>query len=139
MASTAINVQGATWEVDSSTPGTPDTEINNVVSFSGFDGQANEIDVTNLQSTAKEYLLGLQDFGTVTLECHPDLTDTGQGLLRTAKAAGTTKTFKVTFANSWSITFAAKVQAAPMSGGVDAAFEGSFQLRVTGEPTLATS
>ena len=139
MPSSAINTQGTTWQVDNLTQGTPDTAIANVKSFSGFDGQANEIDVTNLASTAKEYLLGLQDFGSVTLECNPDLADAGQGLLRDAKANGTVKTFRVTFANGWHITFTALVQAAPMSGGVDAAFDGSFQLRVTGEPALATA
>lgn len=139
MPSTAISGQGETWQVDSSTPGTPDTEIANIRDWQGFDGESSEIGITNLKSTAKEYLLGLQDFGSVTLNVNPDLADAGQNLLRTAKAAGTTKTFKITFANGWNITFAALVKSAPMSTGVDASLDGSFSLRVTGEPTLATS
>lgn len=139
MTSTAISSQGLTIEVDTTTPGTPDTEIANVYRISGFDGEAGESDISNLASTAKEFLQGLQDFGNVTLEAHPDLADAGQNALRTAKSAGTTKTFKITFANGWNITFAAFVKNNPMNMGVDQAFDGSFGLRITGAVTLAAS
>lgn len=139
MSSTAITSQGLTIEVDTSTPGTPDTALKNVYRISGFDGEAGESDISNLASDAKEFMQGLQDFGNVTIECHPDLADAGQSALRTAKSAGTTKTFKITFANGWNITFAAFVKNNPMNMGVDQPFDGSFGLRVTGAVTLATS
>lgn len=41
-----------------------------VNSISGPDGKAKLIDVTHLQSTGKEYLQGIPDFGQVTLECN---------------------------------------------------------------------
>ena len=44
------------------------TAIANVKSFSGFDGSASEIDVTNLDSTAKEFKLGLVDSGSLSME-----------------------------------------------------------------------
>lgn len=53
-------------------PGSPATytEIEQVVTISGPDGQASNIDCTHLRSTAKEYLAGLADFGQITLTCN---------------------------------------------------------------------
>ena len=39
------------------------TSVANVKNWSGFDGQAAEVDVTHLRSKAREIRLGLQDFG----------------------------------------------------------------------------
>jgi len=49
------------------------TRVSNVKSFNGFDGASSEIDVTNLDSTAKEVRLGLQDFGKLSFDINPDL------------------------------------------------------------------
>jgi len=133
MASTAIITQGTTITVEVATVATP---IANVVSFDGFDGESNEIDVTNLTSTAKEYLLGLQDFGQLTLTWHPDFNDAGQNELRTLRASGAAGVFQMTLSDGATIDFNARVRATPSSGGVDAALEGSCTLRITGEPTI---
>ena len=42
------------------------TEIGEVTDGNREDPGSSEIDVTHLQSTAKEYLIGLEDFGTYT-------------------------------------------------------------------------
>src|SRR5690242_5008086 len=68
----------------SATPQTM-TAIGEVVSAGGFDGVADEIDTTHLRSTAKEYLIGLQDFGNVQLEMNLVPTDTGQTKCRNLK------------------------------------------------------
>ena len=39
------------------------TKISNVKSYTGFDGSASEIERTNFDSTAKEFILGLFDPG----------------------------------------------------------------------------
>ena len=44
-------------------------KIGSVISFSGPSGSAGVIDVTTLDSTAKEKMIGLQDEGQVSMEC----------------------------------------------------------------------
>lgn len=137
MASTAINAQGATLEVDVAVAGTPDTAISNIKSFSGFDGEASEIDVTNLDSTAKEYRAGLQDFGSFSLEWNPDYSDAGQNNVRSAQASGAVKTFLLTLPNGTTAQFAGIVKnAQAISGGVDAVLDGSVSIKITGSVTI---
>ena len=137
MASTAIAAQGATLEIDIAVPGTPDTAIANIKSFSGFDGEAGEIDVTNLDSAAKEYRAGLQDFGSFSLEWNPDYSDAGQNNMRTAQASGAVKTFLLTLPNGTTAQFAGIVKnASSISGGVDAVLDGSVSIKVTGAVTI---
>jgi len=137
MASTAIAAQGATLEIDIAVPGTPDTAIANIKSFSGFDGESGEIDVTNLDSTAKEYRAGLQDFGSFSLEWNPDYSDAGQNNMRSAQASGAVKTFLLTLPNGTTAQFAGIVKnASSISGGVDAVLDGSVSIKVTGAVTI---
>lgn len=133
MASTAISSQGTLLKVDISATL---TNVANVVSFSGFDGESAEIDVTNLSSTAKEFRIGLQDFGNVQVECHPDFTDAGQDQVRALMASGAVGIFQLLFPNGDKIDFNALVKANPMSAGVDAVLDGSFALRLTGAITI---
>lgn len=140
MASTAISAQGATVQIDDSTQGTADVNIANVKSFSGLDGEASEIDVTNLQSTAKEYRLGLQDFGSFSMEINPDYSDSGQNVLRAAQASGAVKTFLVTLPGGTTLEFEGIVKnASSISGGVDAVLDGSVSIRITGDVTVTTA
>lgn len=114
------------------------TEVVNVKSFSGFDGEASEIDVTNLASTAKEFRLGLQDFGAFSFEWDIDLSDAGQDAVRAAQASGSVKDFKLTLPNSDTATFQGLVKnATNMSGGVDQIVGGSVSVKITGEVTFA--
>lgn len=113
------------------------TAILNVKSFSGFDGMASEIDVTNLDSTAKETRLGLQDFGKFSFDIHVDYADAGQNALRAAQASGAEKNFKLTYPNALVASFAGFVKGAPQSGGVDAVISGSVEVRVNGTVTVA--
>ncbi|MGJ8680516.1 phage tail tube protein [Paraglaciecola sp.] len=138
MASTAISAQGCTLEIDVAAAGTPDTEIANLFSFSGLDGEASEIDVTSLSSTAKEYKLGLKDYGNFSIEYHVDFDDAGQDDLRSAGVSGDVKTFRLTLPNGRTLTFSALVKNADsISGGVDATVNGGASLRITGAVTVA--
>lgn len=138
MASTAIKAQGSTLEIDVAIPGTADVEIANVRSFSGFDGEAGDIDITNLSSTAKEFDVGLQDAGGFSFEWHPDYADAGQNAVRAAQTAGTLKTFMLTLPNATTATFAGYVKNAKgVSGGTDAVVEGSVSIKITGSVTFA--
>jgi len=134
----AIETQGLLFKIGASgeSPGAL-TEIKEVVSFSGFDGSAAEIDTTNLQSTAKEFLMGLQDFGNFTVEVNHLPTDAGQVEARAAKASRVQKAFEVTFSDASTATFEGFVLSNPLSGGVDAKVDGSFVIRITGNVTFA--
>lgn len=114
------------------------TQIANVVSFKGFDGQATEIDKTDLSSVAKEFMLGLQDFGHFTFDVNKDFTDAGQVACDAAKAAGTLKSFKLLAPNGKTATFSGYVKNSPLDGGVDQILKTTgVQIRITGAVTYA--
>lgn len=113
------------------------TAIGELKSFSGFDGAASEIDITNLDSDAKEFRLGLQDFGSFKVELNVYNSDPGQAACTAAKAAGTVKDFRLTLPNDDVATFSALVKSMPVSGGVDGVISGSMDLRITGDVTWA--
>ena len=137
MASTAITAQGSVLKIDIATPGTADIAIANIISFSGFDGEASELDITNLSSTAKEKLAGLQDFGNFSFEMHPEYGDAGQDELRASQADGSLKTFELTLSDSTVIDFTGVVRnAQAITGGVDAPLAGSVSISVSGNITI---
>ena len=128
----AIVSQGFKFEIGNGNSPLTYTEVGEIVSFTGFDGQASETDVTHLTSTAKEFLMGLQDFGTLSLECNHLQADAGQVLMRSAKASGLVQDFKCTFSDTKTAIFKGYVLSNPLSGGVDAKVGGSFNIRITG-------
>src|SRR3954466_4489659 len=135
--SDAIETQGFTFEIaaDDGSPITY-TAVGEVVSFNGFDGKAAEIDVTHLQSTAKEFLMGLQDFGSFSIEVSYLPADAGQVAMRAAKASRDRQIFRCTFSDSSTAVFNGYVLSNPVSGGVDAKVNGSFDIRITGSVTF---
>lgn len=133
MASTAKSAQGSTMQVESDDPDVADTKIINLKTFSGFDGENSEIDVTNLDSEAKEYVSGLQDFGSFSMEWDVDYSDPGQNIVRAAQATGATKAFLLTLPNGEKAQFLAIVKnAQAINGGVDQTLTGSASLKITG-------
>jgi hypothetical protein len=135
----AVNVDttGATLTVTSATaaPATFAT-IGNIKSFQGIDGTANEIDVTNLLSAAKEVRLGLPDSGQFTIEVDQDSTDAGQIAVRVSCQAQTLKQYKITFAGGAVLTFSAYCKKFSTAAGIDQVVKGSIALRITGAYTL---
>lgn len=114
------------------------TPIGNLTTFKGFDGQANEIDKTNLSSVAKEFMLGLQDFGHFTFDVDKDFTDAGQLACDAAKRAGTLKNFKLTLPNGKTATFSGYVKNSPLDGGVDQILKTTgVSIRITGDVVYA--
>lgn len=110
------------------------TKVENLVSFNGFDGQASELDVTDLDSTAKEFMLGLQDWGTFSFDVNRDFNDAGQQAVDAAKRAGAQKAFKLTLPNGKTKTFNGYVKNSPLEGGVDQVLKTSgVTLRITGD------
>jgi hypothetical protein len=108
------------------------TNIANVRTFSGFDGSASEIDVTNLESIAKEFRLGLTDPGQFTFELDYDSANAGHAALRARQISGALSSFKLTLPNAAVITFSAYVKKFSLGGGVDAVAKTAVDLRITG-------
>lgn len=108
--------------------------INNLLTFKGFDGQAAELDATNMQSTAKEFMIGLQDFGQFSFDVHRDFSDSGQQALDAAKRASTLRSYKLTLPNLKTKTFSAYCKNSPLEGAVDQLVKSSgVNLRITGD------
>lgn len=112
--------------------GTTAQTVGGVVSFTFGDGQASDIDISTLASTAKEYRQGLQDFGDCTLEVKRDPNDAGQSAMEAAKAAQATRETVITLPSGDVATFNAYVKSISSSGGVDDVVNGTATLKVTG-------
>ncbi|NBO82310.1 MAG: phage tail protein, partial [Betaproteobacteria bacterium] len=113
------------------------TKVGNVRSYNGFDGSASEIDRTNFDSTAKEFILGLVDPGHFGVEVDQDNSDAGQIALMTAMATGLIRNFKLQLPNGNSATFTAYVKKFSSQGAVDQAIRRSADLRISGAVTWA--
>lgn len=134
----AVETQGTVFAINSAGSGSPVwTTIKGIVSFSGFDGQAAEIDISDMESVAKEFLIGLPDNGSLSLDANWMPADAGQVALRTARTARTLESFKITWSDNTTTTFSGYVMQASRNGGVDAKVDTSFVIRISGAVTDA--
>lgn len=131
----AIESQGFKLEIATVATASPVayTEVKECTTFSGYDGQAAEIDVTHLQSDAKEFRMGLQDNGTYKVDVNYLPNDPGQILARAAKASRVIQPCRVTYSDGSTDKFSAFVISAPVSGAVDGKVDSSFSLRISGD------
>jgi hypothetical protein len=113
------------------------TGVGNFKTYSGFDGQPTELDVTNMASSAKEIRLGLVDYGQLSLDFDLDNADSGQTVMLAAYAGGLAKQFKLTLPNAATATFTAYVRKFSSSGGVDQIVKRNAELRISGPVTWA--
>jgi len=111
------------------------TDIVNIHDFSGFDGTASEIDVTTLESTAKEFRLGLVDPGQFTMTIDYDNTNAGHIALRSKQVSGLLTNFKLTLPNTNVITFNGYVKKFGLAGGVDQVAKTAVDIRISGPIT----
>lgn len=126
-----INAQDTTFTFNGQTVG-------GIISFSGFDGEATDIDITTLASTAKEYRQGLQDFGNFSIELFRDQNDAGQAAISTALAAQSTVTCVLTLPDDVALnvaTFSAYAKSMDLTGSVDEVARGTVNMKVTGSVT----
>jgi len=97
------------------------------------DGGADEIEVTTICSTAKEFEQGLSDSGTLQLDYNSAPNSVIQTALRTAKVSGDQVAFKITFPNSGgTVIMLGTVQSQSMSGSVNDVWKGSATVKLTG-------
>lgn len=139
MSSNALLSQGMTIAAGDGASPEVFTTIPEVNSIDGPGGQANEIDVTDLSSTGREKLLGIQDEGDITVEINYLPGNTTHAQLRSDKAAGTKRNYRITFTDSpattW--TFEALVKGFAVSNSVDEVNRTSVILAVSGSITEA--
>lgn len=98
------------------------------------DGTADEIEVTTVCSTAKEFEVGLSDSGTLTLNYNYAPTSDVQAAFRAAKLAGTEVAVRVVLPNSGgTIVMIGQIQQSSFTGANGAVWTGTTQLKLTGE------
>ncbi|MGA1806505.1 phage tail tube protein [Sphingobium sp. WW5] len=130
MASGAIHSRKTKIEI---TDGSTKVQIKGLTNFSGLGGgSASVIDVTDLDSDAKEKMIGLADEGQVSLSLNYLPTDPGQVALEEARLSGELSEFVITLRSGATYSFSAAVLSFEKSGGVDAVITGSVTLEVSG-------
>lgn len=137
-ASQAIKTQNTLIQVSDGIAGTSPIvwlTIGDVQTISGPGGDATEIDVTHLQSTAKEYLVGLKDEGEVTIAGSFVETNTGQRELRTARDAQEKRDFRITLSDNVKLDFQAFVRSFTLDIQPDDKVSFSATLRLSGAVT----
>jgi len=138
MSSNALDSQGMTLKIgDGAETSETFATISEIKSFSGPGGSATVIDTTDLQSTAKEKRMGLQDEGQLSFEINYIPSDTEHAQLRTDRAEQTERNFQLVFTDDPVTTwdFAAFVTGFSVSGGVDDVVNASVTLELTGSIT----
>ncbi|WP_414446855.1 phage tail tube protein [Burkholderia sp. 22PA0099] len=136
MTSSAISAQGSKVSVNTGTTDVPVwTKVKNVKSFTGMDGTPTVLDSTDLDSEAKEKVLGLTDSGTWSIVVNRDLSDPGQKALMAAKNSGAKLGMKVELPDNTGDTFDVLVKTFPLVGGTDALLESTIAMEITGPVT----
>lgn len=134
MSSSAIQSQGTlfAYSVDASPPSF--NNIPEIRTIGGPDGSAPLIDVTDLNSTAREYLLGLKDEGSFELGILYIPANAVHSALRTAWSNRTSLRFRITFVDTGTTVweFTGYVQNFRGQMGVDQAVEATLTIKVTG-------
>jgi hypothetical protein len=112
------------------------TALGNIKDFNIDPDQAQEIDVTNLASTRKEYLVGLAGSWVMSCAMDTDTTDAGQVELNKAQNDGLSRVFTVTLGQSGKV-FAGVgyVKSFSAAGSADSVVGGSLNVRGTGQPS----
>lgn len=127
----------------STLPATTYTPINCTTTVNMEDGESADIDVTCLSSDAKEYLVGLQDSGSLSLDLNVVFGDAGYVLMQTAKASGDLVGFQIELKKEGAettgrtFTFEGFVKSLPFTGAVDSAITGTASVRISGSVTEA--
>lgn len=140
--------------LDATNSGSEVQKIGKVTSISGVGGSAGEIDITNFDSTAKEFLVGLKDSGTVSLSYNYDPDDAGQTTMFSIEGgankrfvicggeAGTDPSYTSLFViptDRTTIDFTAGVQSNQIDMSTDDAYRVSSSLRVSGAYTITAA
>ena len=134
MSSNAILAQGTKFAVSPNSSPPVFADIPEIRSIGGPDGSAPTIDVTDLDSTAREYVLGLKDEGSFSLGVMYIPANAVHTTLRNAWANRTQLRFRVTFTDSGTTVweFNGFVTGFSQSAAVDTVVEATVGIKITG-------
>lgn len=96
-------------------------------------GASTEIDVTTLCSTAKEFRLGLEDSGTLSVSGHWKQGNAAHAVLRTAAGDKLQRLIIVTFVDGSTFSCLAFVTQRGFSAAVDGVVTATYSFRLTGD------
>ena len=135
-------------------------EIGNIISGTPPSPSSDELDITSLTSTAKEYLQGLRDYGEGTFELNWDPATVGgtnpyHYALQTDFDAGTVREWMIGFSDGTAtptapvasafptppttrtyLKFTGFIKSLQMQGSVNDVFKATLVVRCSGTPTL---
>lgn len=126
------NTTGLTYTSGGTATPVTYTKINALISYSGMDGAASDLDITDLDSTSMEYISGLVDEGKFSFEANRLATDAGQLAMRAARVSGAVTGLRLTLPDATVATFNVLVKSVPTAGGVNAVQKGNFDSKITG-------
>lgn len=141
MPSQVLLVQGTSIEI--STTAVTSVNPSPEPSFASLDcigreiqyqsGSATEIDTTTLCSTAKEFRLGLEDPGTMSVTGHWKPGHAAHTVIRTASSDKQARLIKVTFEDGSIFRAMAFVQQRSFTAAVDGVVTATYNFRLTGQ------
>lgn len=133
----AVTSQGVTLQRGDGASPEVFATIADITDFNSPDGELSVIDVTSLDDSYATYIAGLIDEGSVSISGHFIGTDAAQTGLRTDRAAGTLRNFKITLTDSPAtvFSFAAFVQTYTTNSSTNDRVAFSATLKVSGQVT----
>jgi hypothetical protein len=151
-----LKTQGVSlYLLDSTDSGNEVREIGKVTGISGVGGEAGEIEITNFDSTGKEYLVGLEDSGTVSVSLNYDPASSSNHATLIGLQGGSNKRFLIagseastdpTYTSTYTIPtdrttwdFTAGVKSFNFDMSPDDAVRSSMSLRVSGAITITAA
>jgi len=134
-----VKVQTTKFQV--SDGGDPEAfnDVPQIKSISGLgSGQSQEIDVTDFDSTGKEFVQGLKDEGSVSIDMVYDPNDTQQTRLETIRSNQETTNFKIVLSdtNNTNFEFAGFITSFEKTLEEDDVMRASVSIRITGAITI---
>jgi len=147
-----VKTQGTElYLLDDSDTGNEVRKVGAITGFSGIGGEAGEIDITDMDSVAREFMAALKDNGTVNVNFDYDPQDEAQQTID-ALQGGANKRFLLALSESdtqptfdtstytlptdrTTFDFNASVHSFQLDGNADDAWRGTTNLRVSGDIT----
>lgn len=127
----AVSTQGFKLEV-SVDAGATYLEVSQNTDIPDVSQEASDLDATNLQSTAKEYIAGLKDSQNVTLTGQRVVLSAGQNALRDNAGAAGTFMFRNTYSDGSILSYSATIKKFGVTGGTDAVMMFTATIRPSG-------
>lgn len=134
MSNSALGAQGLVIAFGDTGSPNAFSDIPEVFSIAGPDGQSSWIDTTDLSSTAKQGRPGLIDNGQIRLGINYLPDNAVHSAMRTAWAANTLKRVRLTFTDSTATKWEADIYVTGFSvrGEVDGKIQADVTLRISG-------